>query len=115
MANGWKWEGDLVGNLDGFDLKAQRAMRAGAEYVAPQIQAFMKTNAPWTDRTGNARQGLKTKVYQKNDTVAIVLYHSMPYGPFLEVRWGGKYGIIPDSIAYGGPLFVETVGRLLFT
>lgn len=111
----WRFDGPLMRNLDGFDERAKRAMVAGAGYAAPQIQSFMKANAPWTDRTGNARSGLKTTVRTDGDKVAIVLYHSVPYGPFLEVRWGGKFGVIPDSIAYGGPLFIETVGRLMFS
>lgn len=109
----FRWEGDLMANIAGMDDHVKRAMYASAEYVAPEIQSFMRTEAPWTDRTGNARNGLKTKVYSKGDKVAIVLYHTMPYGPFLEVRWGGKYGIIPAAMAAGGPRWVEVLGRLL--
>jgi hypothetical protein len=110
----FRLEGDLVGNLRNFNQKAERAMVAGANYAATRIQSFMKVNAPWTDRTGNARDGLKTQVEVGHNRVGIVLFHSVPYGPYLEVRFGGKYGIIPDALAYGGPLYVQAVGRLLF-
>jgi hypothetical protein len=89
-------------------------MFAAAEYVAPQIQGFMRTNARWTDRTGNARSGLKAKVVPGNNKIAIVMYHSVPYGVFLEVRWGGKYAIISKAIMFGSPLYVRTVAKLLF-
>lgn len=114
MASAFKWEGDLEGNLATMEQDHKRAMVAGANYAATQIQSFMRSEAAWTDRTGNARNGLRTKVVVKSKTVAIVLYHSVPYGIWLEVRWGGKYGVIKRGMAAGGPLFMEAVGRLMF-
>lgn len=110
----FRLEGDLVGNLAEFDNKARRAIRAAAEYVAPQAEQWMKQNAKWTDQTGAARSGLGAKVVDNGNSVAIVLFHSVPYGVFLEVRWGGKYAIIEPTIQTMAPLYVEAVGRLLF-
>lgn len=107
-------EGDLIINVKNFDDRVQRAMVAGANYTATRVESFMKTNAKWVDRTGNARDGLNAEVkVESGEKIAILLYHTMPYGPFLEVRWGGKYGIISPSIEYGAPLFIEAVGRLI--
>lgn len=111
--NTFRLEGPLIQNLNNFDEHANKAMIAGANFVAPEIESFMRSNAPWEDRTGNARSGLKAKVAVSKDKVAIILYHSVPYGVYLEVRWGGKYGIIPDAMAAGGPRLVEVVGRLM--
>jgi hypothetical protein len=74
----------------------------------------MKSNAKWTDRTGNARQGLNADVQVSTNNVAIVLYHTVPYGVFLEVRWGGRYAIILPAMQYGGPLFVAAIGKMAF-
>lgn len=114
MTGKFRLEGDLIANLEGFDQKAQRAMVAAAQYVAPQAEQWMKNNAKWTDRTGAARNGLGAKVESGQGRVGIVLYHSVPYGVFLEVRWGGKYAIIEPTIQVMAPLYVEAVGRLLF-
>jgi hypothetical protein len=59
----------------------------------------MRTNAPWTDRTANARNGLMAT----HDATPMVkheltLYHTMPYGFWLEVRWSGKYAIIGPTM-----------------
>lgn len=110
----FKLEGDLRANLVGMEQRQKMAVVAAANYVAPQAESMMKSEAPWTDRTGNARQGLGAKVEANGDRVAIILYHSVDYGVWLEVRWGGKYGIIERAMAATGPLFVETVGRMLF-
>lgn len=63
--------------------------------MKPKAESYARSNAPWTDRTGNARAGLKA------DHIAVpmvkhtlVIYHSMPYGYWLEVRWSGRYAVI---------------------
>ena len=35
-------------------------------------------------------------------------------GVFLEVRWGGKYGIIEETMAATGPRWVELLGKMVF-
>lgn len=110
----FRLEGNLQANLAGMKDKHKQAMVLSARYVATQSESFMRSNAPWTDRTGNARSGLRAKVVSSGDKVAIVLHHSVPYGPYLEVRFGGKYGIIPAAMAAAGPLWVEVLGRMLF-
>jgi hypothetical protein len=109
-----KWEGDLTANLNQMGPKVKRGMVAAANYVAPMAESYMKTNALWTDRTGAARNGLRAETQISTNKVAIIMYHSVPYGVFLEVRWGGKYAIIEKTMAYAAPLFVETMGRMIF-
>lgn len=65
----------------------------------PVAETHMRTNAPWQDNTGNARNGL----FAQHDEEPMVrhrltLYHTMPYGYWLEVRWSGKYAIIGPTM-----------------
>jgi hypothetical protein len=108
------FEGNLTARLNQFGPKVKHAMVAAAGYTATHAESYMKDQAPWTDRTGAARNGLGTKVVVETNKVAIVLYHSVPYGVYLETRWDGKYAIIESTMAAAGPLFVETIGRLAF-
>lgn len=110
---GIRWEGKVTGNLRTLDMKAKRALIGSANYVAPKLEQHMKSNATWTDRTGAARNGLGAQVVAGNNKVAIVLFHSVSYGVYLETRWGGKYAIIRPTIATGGPMFAETYKRLV--
>lgn len=114
MAEGFRFTGTLIPNLRTMDERVQRGVVAAAHWTAPQAETFMKNNASWTDRTGNARNGLGARVVLGPDTVAIVLYHSVPYGVFLEVRWGGKYAIIEPTMAATGPIFLSAIKRLAF-
>jgi hypothetical protein len=105
---------EVMVNLQTTDTRIKRGVLAAAHYTAPLAEAYMKQTAPWTDRTGAARSGLRATVIPAGDKVAIVLYHSVPYGVFLEVRWGGKYSVIPAAMAFTGPLWVKAIQRLAF-
>ena len=48
----------LADEVEAYVARVQRAISAVGEYIAPKIEAWAKENAPWVDRTGNARQGL---------------------------------------------------------
>ena len=69
-------------------------------------QSAMRANAPWHDNTGNARAGLNT-VHEKEPMVehTLILYHSVSYGVWLEVRFSGRYAII-------GPTMFQTAQEL---
>jgi hypothetical protein len=62
------------------------------------MQNDAKQNAPWTDRTGNARAGLFGTAEADFARKVVVLYLShgatLNYGVFLELAHGGKYAII---------------------
>ena len=75
--------------------------------------AYMKVNAKWTDRTGNARNGLGAEVIWKpKELHAIRLFHRMWYGIFLETRWAGRFAIILPTIQKFGPDTMRMFDRL---
>lgn len=114
MANNFRLEGDLTTRLNQMGPKIKRAMVASGGLAATQAESFMKSEAPWTDQTGAARNGLKAQLVVSTNKVALVMYHSVPYGVFLEVRWGGKYGVIPAAMAAVGPFWVEALSRIMW-
>ncbi len=114
MTGGFHLEGNLQAGLRGLDMHVKRGIVAAANYTAPLAQQYMRSQATWTDRSGAARNGLKAQVVTGGDKVAIVLYHSVPYGIWLEVRWGGKYAIIEPTMAATMPLFLEAIKRIVF-
>ena len=112
--DGFEWKGDLSGNLQTLGARTKNRMVATARYIAPQIQSDMRTNAPWQDQTSNARNGLFAVVVVSTNAVSIVLYHSVPYGIWLELRWSGKYAIITPSLAKWGPKFFALLAKAVF-
>lgn len=85
-----------------------------AEYYKPIIEGWMKTEAPWQDATGNARQSLYTEVEEVvGQMVTITLNHGVDYGFWLEVANQSKYSIILPALDYFAPKIWEDVKRLL--
>lgn len=76
------------------------AVKLALDEWAPQIEAYAKRNARWTDRTANARQTLAafTFVSADGNWVVLVMKQQMDYGVFLELRNGGRYAIVMESL-----------------
>lgn len=88
---------DLPDQVDGY-------IHAVMEYQSTKALAHMKTTAKWTDRTGNARNGLGSHVeWEPKKLHVIRLFHRVTYGIFLEIRWAGRYAIIGPTIEKFGP------------
>lgn len=82
-------------NLEPKILGATAAIFKREELIAT---ADMKKNAPWTDRSGNARNGLTAISRVDGKTFTLTLFHRVPYGIYLETRWQGKYRIIVPTL-----------------
>lgn len=92
----------------------RRGVRAIAQRRAPEIEAWMKTNAPWQDRTGNARQTLHTEVEDLAlDMVQITLNHGVEYGQYLELSHGGVWSVIAPALDFWGPVVWRDVQAML--
>ena len=109
----WQDRGGLAKNLNTGEAQVNSKLMALLNYYAPEAENWMKSNAPWTDRTGNARNGLAARAYGDRDGHGIVLYHQVPYGIWLEVRFDGGYAIIGPALEYWGPRVMEGVRNML--
>lgn len=113
MANGITWDDrELIANLRSFDSRVNRAIAAAMKFHATRARAYARTNAPWTDRTSNARNGLFAKAQSSGGSHRIIVGHTVPYGVWLEVRWSGRYAIIRPTIDQEGPQVMQTVSQL---
>jgi len=70
---------------------------ACAKYAA-EAEQIAKANAPWTDRTGDARKLLKGKVIDDGESLGVRLMHRVEYGKHLETAHDGKYAILKPTI-----------------
>lgn len=93
-------------------LKMRVGLAAMTTGFAREVQEYARENAPWEDRTGDARSGLTAKGEQRLTSYTITLYHTVDYGIWLEVRWDGKYAIILPTIEHMGH---ELMDRLQFS
>jgi hypothetical protein len=101
----------LAKSIGAQDKRFKRVI-AGQFYRAkPDAETYAKTNAPWTNRTGNARSGLHAEITVSDDrnTFELLMAHSVFYGVFLENRWSGKFAILMPTINYIGQLLMDRI------
>lgn len=84
----------LTASLATMDPRVRQAVSNIFDLLATRTESDMRTNAPWTDRTGNARGGLRCIHEEAGSKHTLVLFHTMDYGFWLEVIQDGKYAII---------------------
>lgn len=114
---GFNWQG--VSLLDGYMKKfaedAQAYRRQVAEEIAPVVEAYMKQNAPWKDRTGQTRAGLKAVVSHRDNQGQsdLLIGYTTFNGVFLENKtYNGKsYAILRPTLAYFAPLVGARMGE----
>ena len=101
MASGITWTKtieSLVPAVASYEQRVMAAVVALIRSFEPRIEAYAKGNAPWTDRTGNARQTLFSIDELAGQIVTLYLSHGMPYGKWLELCNAGRYAIVMKTL-----------------
>lgn len=130
--NGFTWitpPETLAKNIEYYGRRLLVAVQAAATYWGQQCQDDARQNAPWQDRTGNARSGLFFAVdgfglepitgkvtpgaqEKKTDVevisgddqhLVIMLGHTVFYGKFLELCNGGRYAVVMSTLEHNLP------------
>lgn len=76
--------------------------------AADDIKTAAQQNAPWSDRTGDARAGLETIVENNNGEVVLSLFHTVEYGLWLEVIQNGRFATIMPTLEEYAPRAFNT-------
>ena len=113
MANVYVNVDNVIDGLSGFEKKAELALRVYAETVAKDFESYAKSNRPWTDRTGRARQGLTGYVKTTETGYRIVIAHTVDYGIWLEFARERKYAILEPTVRLKGQEAIQGMKHLL--
>lgn len=93
---------ELATAIERYGDRVLTTVAAIAQYTATQMQNDAKAQAPWTDRTGNARTGLfgTSEADFAAKVVTIYLSHGamINYGLFLELGAGGRHSIVMKTM-----------------
>lgn len=120
MASSFEWDTSKFKSPKHMEDKLQRALYGVCKFWDGPVEEHMKHNAPWTDRTTNARNGLSATAQKSANSVAastfaIVLSHSVDYGIYLETKptnEGGRPIIMPTIEMYA-PKVMKTLSKIL--
>lgn len=104
---------ELVDGLTKLSPRFSAAVEAYAETSAARLQSMAQMEAPWTDRTGHARQRLKGTSQAVDEGYLLSLAHGVDYGIWLEIAHECRFAIIDPTIKLEGPRIIEGLDHLL--
>lgn len=103
----------LVINVQNVDDRVHERLTRLVERESVAGTAWMKENAPWTDRTSAARNGLHSTVVNQKGHYEIIFAHTVSYGIWLEVKYSGRDAIIMPTVQHTGAELMRNMRGLL--
>lgn len=92
----------VAGVLEGIRRRTHSQILAAGRSLADEMEKTAKRDAPWTDRTGNARRtlaGVNTfGEGEDSEKYHIGICGQMSYSPKLEKGFGGRYAVLMPTL-----------------
>jgi len=104
---------ELRHNVHGLPAKIDHKIGAVVDYNAGYAEIYLKTKAPWTDRTGAARSGLTAISSGSGSSYEILMAYSVTYGIWLEIANDRRYAVITPAMRIVGEKLMSDLRGLL--
>ena len=102
--------------LAGLGDRKQR-MRHAAETLgmaaAAKLEQTAKQSAPWTDRTGMARQTLQGSSGWVGDKMRVAVAGNMEYSPYLELTHEKQNAVLEPTVQKLTPEILENMRKIV--
>lgn len=100
--------------LNNLDNKLNAVVMMYAQTKAPVLESKMKSQRPWTDRTGLAKATLNAKVSKPSNSITrITLAHGVDYGIWLELANEKNYAIIGPTIDRESDNYIQGMNNIM--
>lgn len=103
----------LIQGLESYEARAMLAVEMYGRTAAVRLEGYAKKDAPWTDRTGAARNRLTGSTERQVTGVRVMLSHGVDYGMWLELANEKRYAIVAPTINLRSPEIFKGLERLL--
>lgn len=105
-------------NTSNFNLreaanKQLAALGLYAETAAMKMEDYAKPNAPWTDRTSNARQSISGGHFWRGNNLVVRLSGGMEYSVYLELAMEKRWAILRPTVERFAPDILSGYQRLV--
>lgn len=105
------WDDGIIVWFDGPEW--DDVAREVFEDAVGSVEEYARTNAPWEDRTGDARAGLHAEAKSSGGDIVLTLEHTVEYGLWLEVIQNGRFATIMPTIEAKAPqVLADAVERI---
>lgn len=99
-------------NFKAVEQKIRAAIGLFGDTSAKKMEAEAKQNAPWVDRTSNARNSIQGNFGWKGKHAVITLSGNMEYSVYLELANEKKYAILVPTIERNAPEVIKAYRRI---
>ena len=103
----------LIKGITEKEIKTRAALGLYADTVAKKMETHAKSNKPWVDRTGRAKQSLNSSWKWVGDVARVELSHGVHYGIYLEFCNERKYSIIRPTIDCISPSAIKGLKNII--
>lgn len=104
----------LAKGLAEREIKTRASLNLYADTVSKQMEAYAKTNYPWTPQSGRAHQGLHSGNPEwRGNVVRCSIAHGVDYGVYLEFAHEKKYSILRPTIDYISPKAIKGLKNIM--
>ena len=104
---------NLIKGIAEREIKTRAALGLYADTVAKKMETHAKSNKPWVDRTGRAKQSLNSSWKWVGDVARVELSHVVHYCIYLELCNKKKYAIIKPTIDIISPQAIRGLNKIL--
>ena len=104
---------NLLEGLAEREIKVRASLGLYADTVAKKMEAHAKSNKPWANKTGRARDSLNGSWKWKGDVARVELSHGVDYGLYLEFCNEKRYAIIKPTIDKISPEAIKGLNKIL--
>lgn len=101
---------NLSKNLELLDKNVRDFLDQDIDEHTVRGEASMKVNAPWHNRTWQARRGLWADNTKRDDSYTIFMGHTVEYGQYLEAS---QYEIVAPTLLETGRSFMRSIEDML--
>lgn len=109
-----KWDGipNLVGCVHALGPFTHAQLARVLAQQAAVAEGDAKVTAPWTDRTGAARNGLYATSRVAPGRGELEIGHGVDYGIWLEIKNSGRYAAVLPTLQRTVPRVAQALGGL---
>ena len=103
----------VLNRLNSMQQKTRASLEIIADSAAKAMERYAKSNARWTDRTGNARQRLQGNTRWDETALIAAISHNVDYGMWLELCNEKKYAILEEALNSQAQNLLDAYQRFL--
>lgn len=105
---------NLLDQLEEYRRRTPQQILSGGAVIADKLENIAKRNAPWTDRTGNARRTMEGfQGFQDADHYHIGIRGNMPYSYQLERWYNRRYAILMPTMVAQKPHILDDIKAII--